>query len=63
MCWARPITRGGVVTVALPAGRPGDFAALSDEELDGRLIATLMERGMTEPQAREFINRVPIRGL
>jgi hypothetical protein len=41
-------------------GRPGDFAALSDEELDGRLIATFMERGMTEPQAREFINRVPV---
>jgi phage terminase small subunit len=43
-------------------GRPGDFSAVSDEELDGRLVATLMERGMTEPQAREFINRVPVRG-
>ena len=43
-------------------GRPGEFAGVSDEELDGRLIATLMERGMTEPQAREFINRVPVRG-
>ena len=29
-------------------GAPGDFASLSDEELDRRLIAKLMERGMGE---------------
>jgi hypothetical protein len=42
-------------------GRPGDFSALSDEELDGRLIASLTARGMTPEQALEFINRVPTR--
>jgi phage terminase small subunit len=40
-------------------GRPGEFAEMSNEELDGRLIATLMERRMTVEQATEFINRVP----
>jgi hypothetical protein len=36
-------------------GRPGEFAELSNEELASGLIATLMARGMMEPQAREFI--------
>jgi hypothetical protein len=40
-------------------GRPGEFAELSNEELDGRLIASLTARGMTVEQATEFINRVP----
>lgn len=33
------------------------LASLSDEELERRLIAALMARGMSERQARKFINR------
>ena len=36
-------------------GKPGDFADLPDEELDRRLVALMMERGMTERQARALV--------
>jgi hypothetical protein len=36
-------------------GKPGDFADLPEEELDRRIIAQLMERGMTERQARALV--------
>jgi phage terminase small subunit len=36
-------------------GKPGDFASLSDEELDRRLIALMMERGISERQARALV--------
>ena len=37
-------------------GKPGDFSDLPDEELDRRIIAQLMERGMTERQARTVVH-------
>jgi hypothetical protein len=36
-------------------GKPGDFASLSDEELDRRLVALMMERGISEGQARALV--------
>ena len=38
------------------SGKPGDFADLPDEELDRRIITQLMERGMTERQARTVVH-------
>jgi hypothetical protein len=37
-------------------GKPGDFADLPDEELDRRISAQLMLRGMTERQARIVVH-------
>jgi phage terminase small subunit len=38
-------------------GGPGDFSNLSDEELNERLVATLVLRGMREEDARRVIYR------
>jgi hypothetical protein len=36
-------------------GRPGDFAGLSDAELEKKLMETLIERGLPEEQARMLV--------
>jgi phage terminase small subunit len=38
-------------------GGPGDFQGLSNEELNERLVATLVDRGMGDAEARTFIYR------
>ena len=38
-------------------GRPGDFAGLSDAELETKLMETLVERGLPEEQARVLVAR------
>jgi hypothetical protein len=38
-------------------GRPGDFAGLSDEQLEAKLVETLIERGLPEEQARVLVAR------
>jgi hypothetical protein len=43
-------------------GRPGDFAGLSDAELEERLMATLIDRGLSEEQARILVARQRVRG-
>ena len=43
-------------------GRPGDFAGLSDEELEARLMRTLIDRGLSEEQARILVARQRVRG-
>jgi len=40
----------------LPAvGKPGEFAKMSDEELEGEMLAYLIEAGMAEEQARTML--------
>jgi phage terminase small subunit len=36
-------------------GQPGDFAKMSDEELEGEMLAYLIEAGMAEEQARTML--------
>ncbi len=37
------------------SGKPGDFANLSDEQIDDEILKELLARGMSEKQARVFI--------
>jgi hypothetical protein len=43
-------------------GRPGDFAGLSDAELEEKLMATLIERGLSEEAARALVAKQRVRG-
>jgi hypothetical protein len=36
-------------------GKPGEFAKMSDEELEGEMLAYLIEAGMAEEQARTML--------
>ena len=38
-------------------GRPGDFAGLSDAEIEQKLMETLIERGLSEEAARVLVAR------
>ncbi len=42
-------------------GRPGEFANMSDEALEERLLSRLREGGLSERQARAFLGRQPRR--
>jgi phage terminase small subunit len=38
-------------------GKPGEFAKMSDEELEGEMLAYLIEAGMAEEQARAMLRQ------
>jgi len=54
----------GIFVERRERGRPGDFAGLSDAELEAKLVQTLVDRGLPEEQARALYSprRVRIGG-